>query len=325
MGDQPLRGVTTQAAGSVAASHRQTARVRGSKPWTRRQWYVLAFLLPALILIGAFYILPNLMNFYLSLTDWSTYKSTINFIGLRNFSDLSATGELGGALSVTLRYAIFVMIAENVVALALALALEESTPLNIFLRSVFFIPVLISTLAAGYVFKGVFEPNGVFNNLLNLVFVPLGAQPVNTGWLGRVDLALYIIALVHAWKFGGIHMFVYLSGLKAIPHELVESARVEGANSWQVFRYVRVPLLAPAFTFNITLTLIGALSIFDIVLAMTRGGPGRASEVMNLTVWRQFGTGAFAYSAAIGAVLFVVVLIVAIPLIVYLRRREVAL
>jgi raffinose/stachyose/melibiose transport system permease protein len=120
-------------------------------------------------------------------------------------------------------------------------------------------------------------------------------------------------------------MFVYLAGLKAIPHELIESARVEGANAWQVFRYVRVPLLGPAFTFNITLTLIGALSIFDIILSMTRGGPGRASEVMNLAVWRQFGAGAFAYSAAIGTVLFIVVITVAIPLIVYLRRREVSL
>jgi raffinose/stachyose/melibiose transport system permease protein len=323
---QPLPGVTTKTEGGLAAPVMRNKGVWGRlRPRTRRQWHVFLFVLPALTLILAFYFLPVLMNIYLSFTDWSTYKSAINFIGLRNFTDLAQTGELGGALSVTLRYAIFVMIAENLVALTLALALEESTLLNVVLRSIFFIPVLISTLAAGYVFKGVFEPTGVLNNMLNLFAVPLGMAPIKTGWLGSVDITLYVIAFVHAWKFGGIHMFVYLAGLKAIPHELLESARVEGANAWQVFRYVRVPLLGPAFTFNITLTLIGALSIFDIILAMTRGGPGRASEVMNLAVWRQFGAGAFAYSAAIGTVLFIVVITVAIPLIVYLRRREVSL
>jgi raffinose/stachyose/melibiose transport system permease protein len=120
-------------------------------------------------------------------------------------------------------------------------------------------------------------------------------------------------------------MFVYIAGLKAIPYELVEAARVEGASSIQVLRRVKLPLLAPAFTFNITLTLIGALYIFDVVLAMTRGGPGRATEVLNMVVWRQFGTGAFGYATAFSTVLLIVILLVAVPLIFYLRRREVEL
>ena len=326
MTEQPVPGAVTRTTGRVAAS---AARKEGVwsrlRPQTPRHWYVLAFLLPALVLILAFYVLPNVINLYLSLTDWSTYKSQINFIGLRNFTDLAKTGELGGSLFVTLRYAIVVMIVENVATLLLALGLEESTPINLFLRSVFFIPVLISTLATGYVFQGFFAPTGVFNSLVNTIAVPLGFEPLKIGWFGDLTWALYVVAFIHAWKFGGIHMFVYLAGLKAIPHELVESARVEGANTFQVFRYVRAPLLAPAFTFNITLTLIGALSIFDLVLATTRGGPGRATEVMNMTVWRTFGTGAFSYSSAIGALLFIVVLIVAIPMIIFLRRREVAL
>lgn len=319
-------GVSAKAIDPLVSTRRRMLSVWGrSLSQTLYQRHIILFLLPALALIIVFYIVPTLLNFYLSLTDWSTYKPEINFIGLRNFSDLYGTGELLGPLSVTLRYAVFVMIAENTVALALALALEKSSPFNIFLRSVFFVPVLISTLAAGYVFKGFFDPAGVFNNLVNSVVVPLGFEPIRTGWLASVDLTLYIIALVHAWKFGGIHMFVYLSGLKAIPHELVESARVEGANSWQVLRHVKLPLLAPALTFNVVLTLIGALSIFDIILAMTRGGPGRATEVMNLTVWRQFGTGAFAYSTAISTLLYIVIIVIAIPLIIYLRRREVNL
>jgi raffinose/stachyose/melibiose transport system permease protein len=288
-------------------------------------WQGIMLLMPAVVLVSLFYILPNILNFALSMTNWSSYKSAINFVGLQNFADLAKTGELWDALSVTLRYAVFVMLVENLVALSLALALEESTFLNILLRSVFFIPVLISTLAAGYMFSSIFSTSGVINNLLSGVAGLFGGAPIKTEWLGSSDYSLYVIGLVHAWKWGGVHMFVYIAGLKAIPHELVESARVEGAGPLQVLRRIKMPLLAPAFTFNITLTLIGALYIFDVVLAMTRGGPGRSTEVLNMVVWRQFGTGAFGYATAFSTVLLIVILLVAIPLIIYLRRREVEL
>lgn len=313
-------------ADALNASANMKVAGRGlNKP--RPGWYQrsLAFVLPAVVLVSVFYLLPNILNFALSMTNWSSYKSSINFIGLANFADLSKTGELWDALFVTIKYAVFVMIVENLVALSLALALEESNPLNVILRSVFFIPVLISTLAAGYVFSSFFQPEGPFNNMLSWLVSFVGLPPVRTGWLGNADYALYFIGLVHAWKWGGVHMFVYISGLKAIPHELVEAARVEGATAWGVLRWIKLPLLAPAFTFNITLTLIGALYIFDVVLAMTKGGPGRSTEVINMTVWRQFGTGAFGYATAFSAVLLIVIVVVAIPLIFYLRRREVDL
>jgi raffinose/stachyose/melibiose transport system permease protein len=165
----------------------------------------------------------------------------------------------------------------------------------------------------------------VINNLVSGITALFGGGPIKTEWLGSSDYSLYVIGLVHAWKWGGVHMFVYIAGLKAIPHELVESATVEGAGPLQVLRRIKMPLLAPAFTFNITLTLIGALYIFDVVLAMTRGGPGRSTEVLNMVVWRQFGTGAFGYATAFSTVLLIVILLVAIPLIIYLRRREVEL
>jgi ABC-type sugar transport system permease subunit len=120
-------------------------------------------------------------------------------------------------------------------------------------------------------------------------------------------------------------MLVYIAGLKAIPHEIVEAARIDGASRWDLVRRVKMPLLAPAFTFNITLTLIGALSIFDIVLALTRGGPARSTEVLNMVVFQEFGSGRFSYATAVSLVLFVVILCVAFPLIFLLRRREVTL
>jgi raffinose/stachyose/melibiose transport system permease protein len=315
----------TKAAVLSAAATSKISAAEVRKPRLNWYWKGFLLLLPAVALVSVFYLLPNVLNFALSMTNWSSYKSSINFIGLDNFVELAKTGELWDALSVTIRYAVFVMLIENLVALTLALALEESTFLNVILRAIFFIPVLISTLAAGYVFSSIFGTMGLLNNFLSAIAGIAGLGPINIGWLGSTDYTLFIIGLVHGWHFGGIHMFVYIAGLKAIPYELVEAARVEGASSLQVLRQVKMPLLAPAFTFNITLTLIGALYIFDVVLAMSKGGPGRATEVLNMVVWRQFGTGAFGYATAFSTVLLIVILVVAIPLILYLRRREVEL
>jgi ABC-type sugar transport system permease subunit len=276
-------------------------------------------------LVAVFYLLPNVLAFVLGLTDWSSSKSRINFVGTRNFEYLLQTGALWGTLSTTIRFAIFVMLLENLVALSLALALEASTRLNVLLRSVFFLPVLVSSLAAGYVFAGVFQSDGLANGALTGLAALVGLPPVQILWLGSPDYTLLVVGAVLAWKWGGIHMMVYLAGLKAIPQDLVEAARIDGASAFGIVRHVKLPLLAPAFTFNITLTLIGALAAFEIVLATTKGGPGTTTEVLNLAIFRQFGQGYFGYASALSAVLLLVILLVAIPLIVRLRRREVEL
>ncbi len=120
-------------------------------------------------------------------------------------------------------------------------------------------------------------------------------------------------------------MLVYIAALNAIPDELVEAARVEGASSWGIFRKIKLPLIGPAITFNVTLTLIGALSVFDLIFATTRGGPAQSTEVLNIYVWQQYGNGAFGYATAVSFVLFLVICIAAFPLIAFLRRREVQL
>jgi raffinose/stachyose/melibiose transport system permease protein len=285
----------------------------------------MAFLLPAVVLVLLFYLLPNLLNFVLAFTDWSGARSQVRFIGWRNFVDFFADDTIRSAIWTTIRYAFIVMVVENAVALALALALQESTKLNVFLRLIFFTPVLISPLATGYIFSGLLHPNGAYNAIFSAFAGLLGLPRVDYAWLGSVNLTLLVVACIHAWKFGGIHMFVYIAGLMAIPRETAEAARIDGAGPLRVFRHVTIPLLGPAMTFNITLTLIGALSVFDLVLATTRGGPGSATKVLNMIVYGQFGQGAFGFSTAISAALFVLIILVAAPLITYLRRREVTL
>ena len=289
----------------------------------RSEGHVPFFLIPAVGLVVALYVAPNVLNSIYSFTNWSSYHdyNDVSWVGLSNFRDLSKQGIVWTDLWVTVKYALFVMVFENVVTLALALALEKTTRVNGIFRSVFFLPVLISSLAAGYLWKGIFDTDGVLNRFLGF-FWP---GDLHVEWLGSTTWSLVVIALIHSWRFGGVHMLVYIAALNAIPEELVEAAKVEGASWWRILRKVKLPLIGPAFTFNITLTLIGALSIFELVLATTRGGPGRSTEVLNIYIFQQFGGGYYAYATAIGLVLFLVICAAAFPLIAFLRRREVQL
>src|SRR5919108_1578439 len=206
----------------------------------RRDGHVLVFLLPAVGLVLALYVAPNLLNFGYAFTNWSPYNeyNDVEWVGLDNFRDLSKEGIVWNDLWVTVKYALLVMVFENVVTLALALALEETTRVNGFFRSVFFIPVLISSLAAGYLWRGIFETDGVLNGFLSAIW-PGG--DVSYEWLGGTTWAIVVIGLVHAWRFGGVHMLVYIAALNSIPRELIESAKVEGASTWRIIRKIKLP------------------------------------------------------------------------------------
>ena len=304
---------TTSRPAAVARPRPARGRPRPSA-W-RQRLGTSGFLLPALAVIAIFYVIPNLLDFALAFTNWSTYSSNITFTGLTNFRDLLQEGALTNDLRVTVEYALVVMLAQNMAGLALALALERTSRINGFFRSVFFLPVLISPLAAGYVFKAILADNGPLNGLLG----------TDVSWLGSTTWTIVVVALVNAWKFMGINMLIYIAGLNAIPGELVEAARVEGASWGQITRRVKLPLLAPAVTFNIVATLIGAFNTFDIVFAMTQGGPGISTQVLNSFIQQQYSQGYYGYSISMGLLLLGLVCVVAFPTLFALRRREVNL
>ncbi|MDQ6878054.1 MAG: sugar ABC transporter permease, partial [Candidatus Dormibacteraeota bacterium] len=281
----------------------------------------LVLVAPAIVLLAGFYLLPNFLNLGLGFTDWSVYREGIRFNGLENFQRLVNTDTLGNAVGTTLVFAVVVMVVQNILGVGLALALERPTRLNGILRTIFFIPVLISPLAAGYVFRGLLAPEGTLNAALSTL---MGA-PVTIAWLGSREFTLIVLALIQVWKGVGFTMLIYLAGLAAVPTELEEAARVDGARGRQVVTKIKLPLLAPAMTANLVLTLIGSIGTFDIVLATTRGGPGRATTVLNMTLYQQFANGLFGLATAINLVVFVLIVIASVPLIVYLRRREVQL
>lgn len=276
------------------------------------------YLIPAFAILGVFFFLPTIFNFVYALTDWSSFKSEIGFVGLQNFQDLVSSGTLLSSLRITLTYAVLVAIFQNLFGLLLALLLERDTRVNRFARVMFFIPVVMSALAAGYVFQAILKPDGAANAILSA----LTGQPVTIPWLGDTTWTLVVVALIHAWKWMGLSMLIYLAGLKTISEDVLEAARLDGASAWTTFRHIRFPLLAPALTFNVATALLGSMNGFDIVQATTGGGPARTTELLNIFVFRTFGQGLFAQATTMSLVLFVVVVALAFPVIRTLRKRE---
>ncbi|WP_241842925.1 carbohydrate ABC transporter permease [Agromyces albus] len=289
-----------------------------SRPRGRRQDHPLWFLLPALAVLVIFFFVPTIFNFVYAFTDWSSFKSGIGFVGFDNFVSLFTSGTLVNALRVTLVYAVLVAVFQNVFGIALALLLEKDTRLNRAARVAFFVPVIMSALAVGYIFQALLKPEGALNEILGFV---TGTE-VSIAWLGDTTWTIVVVAIVHSWKWMGLSMLIYLAGLKTISADVLEAGRLDGASWWQTFRHIRMPLLAPAITFNVATALLGSMNGFDIVQATTEGGPGGATELLNIFIFRTFGQGLFAQATTMSLVLFLMVTILAFPVIRFLRKRE---
>lgn len=301
---------------------RGAARARGIREYPRGSRsshdHPLWFLIPAFAVLGVFFVLPTLFNFVYAFTDWSSFKSSIGFVGWDNVIALFSNGSLVNALGVTLIYAVLVAVFQNLFGLALALLLERDTRINRAVRVAFFVPVIMSALAVGYIFQAMLKPDGALNGILGFLF----GRTVEIAWLGSTTWTIVVVALIHAWKWMGLSMLIYLAGLKTIDGDVLEAARLDGAGWWTTFRSIRFPLLAPAVTFNVATALLGSMNGFDIVQATTAGGPGGTTELLNIFIFRTFGQGLFAQATTMSLILFLAVALLAFPVIRYLRKRE---
>lgn len=295
-----------------------TSQVRHNRLTLLRQNYPLRFLAPAGIMLLVFFLLPTLVNFVLAFTNWSSFNPSISFNGFDNFAALFKNGMLLRDLRTTLVFAICEAFFQNVFGLALAVFLEEDTAQNKIARVLFFIPVLMSALAVGYVWQAILQPHGALNQLLGAI----SGHAISIAWLGSTTWTIVLVSAIQGWKWAGLAMIIYLAGLKTIDPEVLEAATVDGANSFQMFWKIKFPLLAPAVTFNAATALLGSMNGFDTIQAMTDGGPGGSTEIFNLFVWRTFGQGTYAQSTTMSLILFLVVMIMAVPVITYLRKRE---
>jgi multiple sugar transport system permease protein/raffinose/stachyose/melibiose transport system permease protein len=299
-----------------------------SKARRRLSWHQLraglttsAFVVPSLALIVVFFILPFVFNAGFAFSDWTSFSDAIAFNGLDNFRLIIDLGILGHAIEVTVIYAVVVVVFQNVVSLGLATLLQAPSRGTTFFRTMFFLPVLISPLAAGYIWSAMLRPNGPVNSAVSAL-VP---GQFDYGWLGNATSALICTAAIEAWKWSGLATLVYIAGLNSVPRHILEAATVDGATGWTRFWRIKVPLLIPAFTFNLVIGFVGTLSAFDVIMATTSGGPGNATTVLNVALFQQYGVGFFGNASALSLVVTTLVVATAVPLVTFMRRREVAL
>jgi len=273
---------------------------------------------PALLLALAVHVAAPLAGAGYAFTDWNGVGAA-TWVGLANFREIFQTEVTRHALFNTLKLAFVFVVIVNVLGLALALALNRQLKTRHVLRSLFFLPVAMSSVAIAYIWQYIFQYDGPLNKLLGF----LGLDAWKHVWLADPFWALWTILVVLVWQYAGLAMVLYLAGLQSIPDELIEASVVDGATGWTRFRRVVFPLLAPAFTVAATLTLVIGLRVFDQVIALTGGGPVNASETLSTQVWEQtWMNGRFGYGAALSLLLTLLVGILVITQTLVLRRRE---
>ncbi len=269
-------------------------------------------------LIASTFILPNFIGFFiftlapvvaammLSFTSWDG-ANPMTFVGLSNFKRLLTDETFKISLYNTFYYVIGSVPLTIVCALGLALLLNQPIKGRSAFRAIFFFPYVASLIAVAVVWNMIFHPDmGPVNNFLMNIGI---TNPPR--WTASVDWAMPTIILANIWKSMGYYMIVYLAALQGIPSQLYEAASIDGASTWEKFRFVTLPSLAPATFFVSIMLTISSFKVFDLVFAMTGGGPGRATNVLVYHIYNTaFVEFRFGYSSAIAMVLFAIVLVI---------------
>jgi len=283
----------------------------------------LWFIAPALFFFLTFVIAPLLSSVYLSLTSWDGLNSEIPFVGLQNFDEIAHSERFWHALGNTFVIAIALTLGWNAIALGLALLVDNVRWGKNAFRVAFYIPVLLSGIVVGFIWSILYNYNfGVINAFLEA----LGLGDLRVDWLGQPRLTVPALIVTLLWQSSGYYMVIYLAALQGIPQELVEAAKIDGANRRSQFWNITLPLIAGAMTVNLTLALISGMKVFDQIAIMTDGGPGFTSENVIYLIYKvAFGEGRQGFGTAMALVLFAVILVFAVIQVRVLRRREVQL
>ena len=283
-----------------------------------KQMHPYCYLIPVLLIYLVLFILPTLMSFFFSLTVWTL--SDYTFVGLENFKMFISEDSLRIGIKNTMIYAVMTSSLKVILALFVAVFLTSGLRTQNFLRSMVFFPNLVSTLAVGLTFSSLMHPTrGVFNAFLG----KLGVE--GPDWLGNVHLALFSIVAVDVWKGLGVATVIYLAGLQAIPKDYYEASSIDGASKRQNFLHITLPLIRPSMNSVIILSFIGGMRSFDLIWAMTKGGPGFTTDVVSSIVYKQYANGYYGLSIAGNVIMFLLIALFAFPLYRFLIKREASL
>ncbi|WP_425827432.1 carbohydrate ABC transporter permease [Streptomyces fractus] len=306
-----------------APAEDQAAPAPNRRPLARRarDWLTaFSFTVPALILFALFVLTPILYALYVSFFNWGGFGAPSDFAGTDNYTRLLGDPVFLGDLWRGLLLVVFSIALQLPFALAMAVLLNQKLRGRAVYRMLFFAPYVLSEVITGVLFSMIFAPD---EGLADKVLGSIGLDSLGGLWFADQDWVLPTLFLVMMWKYFGFHMMLYLAGLQGIPAELHEAARIDGANAWQRFRSVTLPLLGPTIRISAFLSVIGAIQLFDLVWVTTQGGPDHHSETMAVSLF-QFGFKRYqiGYASAISIAMFLISLVFAIAYQRYVLRRD---
>ncbi|WP_033211691.1 carbohydrate ABC transporter permease [Kitasatospora phosalacinea] len=294
--------------GTVSSAHRADAAASVAARRRKRRGVLVgwSFVLPNFLGFAAFTLVPLLGALLVSFTDWNSY-SPPNWVGLANFRRLWQDDNFHTALANTCWYAAGHIPLTLAASLGLAVLLNQKLRGAGILRTAFFFPYVTSLVAVAVVWNMLFSPDvGPINQLLHGFGV---ANPPR--WTSSTDWAMPALVIASVWRDMGYYMVLYLAGLQAVPAELYEAARVDGAGPWQRFWHITVPALRPTTFFVVVMLTISSFKVFDLVQIMTEGGPGRSTLVLSQLIFREGITrGRFGYASAISLALFLICMVI---------------
>jgi len=288
---------------AAALSSDLYAPTRLSRSLKRKLW-AYVFIFPQLVFFLVFTIYPIIMSYVYSLYDWHGIGPLSEFVGLNNFVDLINDHIFWNAYKNSFIYMAGTVGLQLPLALLLAILLNNpKLKARTFYRTVYFLPVVTTTAVTGAVMQNLFSTR---NGAVNLILMRLGIIEEGINWLSNGELAMWILIFVGSWKWFGIKMVYWLAGLQSIPQDLYEAAKIDGANRWNSFRHVTIPLLLPVGAVILLLSIVEGLHAFDLIKVMTDGGPGFATELVDLYIYRYAfssiggGLPAVGYASAAG-------------------------
>lgn len=298
-----------------------TSMARSGQMSPRRFWYKYGvkylFLVPAAVLYIAFFIYPFIQSICFSLTSWDGAQPVKEFVGLANYGKLLKDGLVWLSLSHNVIWVIIGTVVPIAIGLFLAVLVWGPVRGKMVFRTIYFMPQVLSSVIIGIIWGWVYNP--VFG-ILNRGLEAIGLGSLARGWLGDVHLALYAVLLAAIWGRIGFCFVIFLAGLQNVDMELLDAAQIDGANAWRRFWNVTLPQLSYVITLIMTTSLIGGFSVFDIVYAMTGGGPANRTELIaTYTFEKAFGQSEIGYGAALSTLMTVISLLTAV---IYLRARE---
>ena len=281
-------------------------------------WY---FIIGSVLIYSILSVIPGIIGIGYSFTDWSMYSDELHFVGFRNFANVfSGNGDYLRYISNTVLFTIVTVVAKTGLGLLFAVALSRNIKWKNFHRGVMYLPSVLPILATGLVFTSILNPKtGFLNSFLR--FAGLGGLAQK--WLTDPKIAFGTVMAVDIWRGVGYIMTLLIAGILAIPDVYFEAGAIDGANAWQRFRYITLPMLRQTLAVTIVLNVIYGLKVFDMVYALTNGGPGHRTEVLYTAVYKMMSKGLYAEGTTISSILFIFMLIIGYFMVKILTKDEV--